>query len=113
MYNAFKNFLILFSERCGHGMAIVNDVIYVLGGTSDDKILESMETYNVETNTWTRICTSIPRPTCYASTVGELPFLLDRSFLRGFPLFTVSSLFSFLYECCDWYFCIFFICSFG
>ncbi|XP_048776953.2 kelch-like protein 18 isoform X3 [Ostrea edulis] len=59
----------MLEERCGHGMTIVNDVIYVLGGTSDDKILESMETYNVETNTWTRICTSIPRPTCYASTV--------------------------------------------
>jgi hypothetical protein len=62
-------------------MANVDDVIYVLGGMNNDGILETMETYNVETNTWTKICTSIPRPTCYASTVGELSLSYNRSFM--------------------------------
>jgi hypothetical protein len=62
-------------------MANVDDVIYVLGGINNDGILETMETYNVETNTWTKICTSIPRPTCYASIVGELSLSYNSSFM--------------------------------
>ncbi|XP_061184544.1 kelch-like protein 26 [Saccostrea echinata] len=60
----------MLKERSGHGMANINDTIYVLGGISGTyEILDTIETYNVDTDTWTKICTTLPLPVCFASTV--------------------------------------------
>ena len=62
-------------ERRRHGMVNIKDVIYVVGGINQTGVLDTVETYDVETDMWTKLDTTLPQPTYKACTIGKLTLL--------------------------------------
>ena len=67
----------LHHPRSGHGVAVLGNMIYVIGGESDSLIYDNVECYDPSQNTWTEVaCMTVARCGLGVCTVGESIYAL-------------------------------------
>lgn len=74
------------TPRMGHAVAVYEDQIYVVGGRSQDVVLNSLENYDPESDTWTqRSSKPTPVTDIQADVIGGLIFVPGGRLADGTP----------------------------